>query len=259
MASLKLEAHLLQLLENERAVRAFLDRSARVWSWRLDLQGGEILFLEQGTGRILFSSAVKLIGTEDQQARTFLFSWNDPEFHEDWGAMSGLGRLRVAARDEGLSVFDEQVAFPLDSSVHALAWALAATGFLNAFLVFEAKEAARVQYVAVEQFPDAKLLHREAQGALELIKNATQRFSFAHRVALEAYLGKPTGAGATTLTQETLFWQINGTELRAVLDHKGQLLDIALELKATPEPTPELEAAPEPKRGFLERFFGKRR
>lgn len=261
MASLALEAHLLRLLENERHVRAFLEHTAPVWSTRLDLTGGELLFLEQGTGRVLLSSPVKLIGTEDRSARTFLFSWADPEFHEDWGAMSGLGRLRVAARDAGLAAFDELVAFPLDSASQAQVWTLLAAGFLESGFAFEVAEGTRVRYLAVQELPRRSAAGREVPATIELVAAARARFSFGHRAAIEAYLGKPQGAGATTLTQETLFWSFGQDQLRAIFDHQGQLMDLVHDAPPAPEPVPEPEPTTEvaQKPGLLTRWFGKRR
>lgn len=260
MPSLKLEDHALRLLENEQGVFSFLDRTAHKWAWRLDLQRGEILFLETGTGRILFSSTVKLIGTEDRDADTFRFGWADPEIHEAWGAVTGVGGLRFAARGEGLTIFDEPEPFPLDTPAKASAWAIQAAGFLGAFFVFEARQDRKVQYLAVAEFPDANLIHRDAQSALNLIELGTKRFALAHKEAILAYLGPPTRAGGTTLTQETLYWRIGEADLRVQLAHNGQLLGMSVDAIPTagPPPAPAPEPEPEPKQGLIARLFGRR-
>ena len=177
MPSLKLEDHAFRLLEHEQTALAFLNRTAHSWVWELDLPGGEILFREPGTGRILFSSAVKLVGTYDQQAQTFRFGWANPDIPEDWKCVSGLGRLRVIARGAGLEIFDSVEPVKLSSPAQAQGWAIACAGYLKAFFVFEARQDGKTQLLAVDYFPDAGLIERDVHIAAHVIEEGKLRFS----------------------------------------------------------------------------------
>lgn len=259
MGTLTLDSQLFPLLAQGRVVRKYLDRSVRDWTWRVDNASGEILFMEQGTGRILLSSPAKLVGTEDRQAKTFLFSWADPELHEDWGIVSGLGRLRVVARDEGLGVFDEPTAFPVARATNPTFWALSVAGFLGSAFIFEAQDKTLVRYYAVETAAEASGTTLTGQELIELFELTAFRYRFTHRAGLEAFLGKPTGRGGSTLAEETLFWTINDGQLRVILDHEGRVQELRVEKPTPLEPEPAPLPEPEPKPGLLTRLFGKRR
>ena len=259
VGTLQLDSQLLVLLARARTVRKHFDKTVRNWTWKLDLQGGEIVFMEQGTGRILLSSPVKLVGTENKQAKTFLFSWADPELHEEWGVVSGLGGLRVAARDACLSVFDEPAAFTLTSTTNPSALAHSVAVFLGSSFVFESQERTKVRYLTVEQSTEAVGVSLTGEEVVELIEWATRRYPFTHRTAIYAYLGKPTGAGASTLSEEILYWAMGEATLRVVLDHQGILREIGLEKPTVAEPEPIRVPEPQTKPGLLTRLFGKHR
>lgn len=76
---------------------------------------------------------------------------------------------------------------------------------------------------------------------------------------MEAFLGKPTGRGGSTLAEETLFWTINDGQLRVILDHEGRVQELRVEKPTPLEPEPAPLPEPEPKPGLLTRLFGKRR
>jgi hypothetical protein len=191
MPSLKLEDHVLRLLEHERVVLGFLNRTAHTWEWELDLPRGEILFREPGTGRILFSSHVKLIGTYSQDAETFRFGWMDPAIPEDWQCVTSLGRLRVTARGAGLEVFDSIEPIPLNNTTKALTWSFACAGYLGAYSVFEARQNRQTHFLTLTEFPDSELMEKDIHIAMQIIDEGRRSFSLHHREAVEAYLGKP--------------------------------------------------------------------
>lgn len=259
MPSLKLEDHAFRLLEHEQTALAFLNRTAHSWVWELDLPGGEILFREPGTGRILFSSAVKLVGTYDQQAQTFRFGWANPDIPEDWKCVSGLGRLRVIARGAGLEIFDSVEPVKLSSPAQAQGWAIACAGYLNAFFVFEARQDGKTQLLTVDYFPDAGLIERDVHIAAHVIEEGKLRFSMNHKEAVVAYLGTPSGAGGSNLADETFFWELGESQLRIQFAHHGQIISMNV---STPEPpaalVPAIPSTPERKPGLLTRLFGKR-
>ena len=262
MPSLKLEDHAFRLLENEQTALAFLNRTTHSWVWELDLPGGEILFREPGTGRILFSSSIKLIGTYEHESHQFHFAWSDPTVPEDWQCVTGLGRLRVVARGAGLTVFDSTDPIPLASSTEAHAWAFACAGYLKAFFVFEARQNGKTHLVTVQHFPDSGLLERDIVIAQQVIEEGRLRFSMNHREAVQAYLGKPSGTGGSSLAAETLYWRFGEYQLRIQFAHHGQILSIGSDVPSPPE-APPLVSLPEPepldKPGLLARIFGKRR
>jgi hypothetical protein len=259
MPSLKLEDHAFRLLENEQTARAFLNRTAHTWEWELDLPGGEVLFREPGTGRILFSSPVKLIGTYDQHSGAFRFGWADPNIPEDWKCVTGLGRMRVIARGAGLEVFDSSEPTLLSTPTKAQSWSIACAGYLKAFFVFEARQDGQTQFLTVESFPDAGLIERDIHIAAHVIDEGKLRFSMNHKEAIIAYLGSPTGAGGSNLADETFFWEIGDSQLRVQFAHHGQIMNMNV---STPEPpaaiVPDMDTAPERKPGLLTRLFGKR-
>ena len=258
MPSLKLEDHALRLLENELTALAFLNRTAHSWVWELDLPRGEILFREPGTGRILFSSPVKLIGTYDQDSGQFRFGWSDPAIPEDWQCVTGLGRMRVTARGAGLGVFDSTEPLTLNTPTQAQGWSFACAGYLGAFFVFEARQSRQTQFLTVEYFPDSGLVERDVHTAQRIIEEGRLRFSLHHQRAVEAYLGTPSGAGGTNVADETYYWSFPDGQLRIQFAHHGQLISMDAEL---PEPvaTGEMVSEPTQKPGILGRLFGKRR
>jgi hypothetical protein len=261
MSPLVLESHALRLLENERVVRAFLDRVARAWEFELSLSGGEILFREPGTGRILFSSPMKLIGTYEHASEQFRFGWGDPAIPEDWKCVTGLGRMRVIARGAGFGVFDSTEPVTLESLAQAQGWAVVCAGFLKAYFVFEAQQDDKTYFLAVDTFPDAGLVERELIRAQQVIQEGTLRFSMNHRQAVESFLGKPSQLTNSNLADETLHWQLGEGELRIRFSYTGQLLQLDAQLPPA-EPT-ALAAVPGPsqesKTSWLARLLGKRR
>ena len=265
MPSLKLEDHALRLLENEQTALAFLNRTAHSWVWELDLPGGEILFREPGTGRILFSSPMKLIGTYDQQSGSFNFGWADPAIPEDWKCVTGLGRLRVTARGAGLEVFDSKEPITLSTPTQAQSWAIASAGYLKAFFVFEARQNGKTLFLSVALFPDAGLVERDIHISQQVIQEGKLRFSMNHRQAVEAYLGKASGAAGSNLADETFFWRFQEGLLRIQFAHHGQILSMSTEVPQFQEAVtiPQMETAEAPeqasKPSFLARIFGKRR
>jgi hypothetical protein len=259
MPSLKLEDHAFRLLENEQTALAFLNRTAHSWVWELDLPGGEILFREPGTGRILFSSPVKLIGTYDQQLGTFLFGWSDPAIPEDWKCVASLAKMRVIARGAGLEIFDSPEPITLSTPTQAQGWALASAGYLEAFSVFEARQGGKTQLLAVEYFPDSGLIQRDIHIALNIIEEGKLRFSLNHRQAVEAYLGSPSSAGGSNLADETLYWRFGDSQLRIQFAHHGQIISMNTEIPQPAEELVELPQEAESKPSFLGRLFGKRR
>lgn len=264
MPSLKLEDHALRLLENEQTALAFLNRTAHSWVWELDLPGGEILFREPGTGRILFSSPMKLIGTYNQSSQQFSFSWADPAIPEDWKCVTGLGRLRVTARGAGLEAFDSHAPLPLRMLADAQSWALASAGYLKAFFVFEARQDGKTLFLSVALFPDAGLVERDIHISQQVIQEGKLRFSMNHRQAIEAYLGKPSGAGGSNLADETFYWRFPDGLLRIQFAHHGQILSMNAELPqlqealAIPPTESEDPSHQASKPSFLTRIFGKR-
>ena len=259
MPSLKLENHVFRLLENEQTALTFLNRTAHSWVWELDLPGGEILFREPGTGRILFSSSIKLIGTYDQQSGKFQFGWFDPTIPEDWKCVTGLAKMRVVARGAGLEIFDSPEPITLSTPTQAESWAIASAGYLEAFSLFEARQAGKTQYVVVESFPDSGLIQRDIHTAQNIIEEGVLQFSLNHRQAVEAYLGSPSAAGGSNLADETLYWHFGDNRLRIQFAHHGQIISMTTEI---PQPVVELVELPqeaESKPSFLGRLFGKRR
>lgn len=266
MPTLKLEDHAFRLLENEQTALAFLNRTAHTWVWELDLPGGEILFREPGTGRILFSSPVKLIGTYDQNSGAFRFGWNDPAIPEDWKCVSGLLRMRVVARGAGLAAFDATEPLVLSTPTKAQSWAIACAGYLKAFFVFEARADGKTQFLTVEYFPDDGLVTRDIFIAQHVIEEGKLRFSMNHQEAVTAYLGQPSSAGGSNLADETFFWKVGDGQIRIQFAHHGQILSMDLEapepvaVEAPPAtPAPATEKSPTAPTGLLGRLFGKRR
>lgn len=248
MASLRLEDHVLTVVEHQALLFDYLNARSPSWGFGADLADGQLWFTDNATGNRLLTCSAFLIGSLSRGDNTFLWGWANPSVTQHPQITARWEKLRAQASAEGASVFTQEEPIGLSDENESRALAITATGALGGYTFYAGGYDGGAAFLAIDGAPDGVPQTADVLKKITIITTALSGVSFDHRAAVLAYLGQPTET-----TGDNLTFDVQGAPLTIAFDGQNRIVD--MQFAAGPDnvaPRPPSE----PKRGLFKRLFG---
>jgi hypothetical protein len=200
--TLDVEDYVFAMADNHRALLEYM-KSLGPHRWDVDVKEATLrltrtkrgLFGRQARGEVLVEWPIQMIGTHSVADNTWLWSWSNPGYTEEYIALQGVIAVRNEAARQGKEIFCAPGVIPIPDEYFTSVVGIVCAGYLGGFAPLSLPYDRGKATAVVMRCPEIQDVARDPielpMRTARALTTDMPHIPFNHRRAVLAYLGEP--------------------------------------------------------------------